>query len=158
MDFIEYINYWAKSEIAQGRIMIGVGVLVLFAFYFIFHSQSELLKGMLVPLALLILVLVGYGGYILYSRPAHAKDSIARYEQNKVQAIEMERAKHINDNKVGNTLVRIYPILVITAIVAFFFISVPYYKGMAIGFGLLFIAAFLTIVDLSHVQMHFWPS
>ena len=151
MDFIEYTNTWAKSEVTQGRIMIGIGILLLFVLYGIIRSQNELLKGGLVPLGLLLVVLIGYGGYILYSRPMHAKESIALYQKNKTEAFERETVKHINDNKAGKTLLKyVYPILMILSAITLFLIPSQYYKGMALGFVLLFVSAY--IVDNGFVS------
>jgi len=144
MDFIEYANSWAKSEVTQGRIMIGIGILLLPALYGIFRSQNELLKGAMIPLSLLLLVLIGYGSYILYSRPAHVKESIALYEKSKTEAIEAEKIKHINDNKAGKTLIKyVYPVLIIISALSLLFLSSLYYKGMAIGFVLLFASTYV---------------
>jgi hypothetical protein len=151
MDFIEYVNSWAKSEVTQGRIMIGVGILLMFALYGIFRSQNDLLKGALIPLSLLLLVLFGYGSYIQYNRPAHAKGSIALYEKSKTEAIEAEKAKHINDNKTGKTLLRyVYPILMILSALVLLIVPNPYYKGLAIGFIVLFVSTF--IIDYGFVS------
>jgi len=144
MDFITYTNIWVKSEVTQGRIMVGVGILFLFVLYGVFRSQNELLKGALIPMGLLTLILIGYGSYILYSRPAHAKKSIALYQKSIEEAIEKEKIKHINDNKAGKTLMRyVYPGLIILSALALLFISSPYYKGMAIGFILLFASTYI---------------
>ena len=144
MDFIEYTNSWVKSEVSQGRIMVGVGVLLLFVFYGILRSQNELLKGSLIPLGLLLVVLIGYGSYIIYSRPAHAKESIALYQKSKTEAIEKEKVKHINDNKTGKTLLKyVYPILIVISAIALFFVSSQFYKGMALGFVLLFVSTYI---------------
>ena len=144
MNFIEYINTWAKSEVTHGRIMIGIGILLLLTFYTIFRSQNELLKGALIPLGLLVVILIGYGGYILYSRPAHAKSSIASYQSAETEAIAQEKEKHINDNKAGKTLIRfVYPGLMLLSVVALFLVSTPYYKGMALGFILLFVSTYI---------------
>ncbi|MEL6842995.1 MAG: hypothetical protein AAFP02_07250, partial [Bacteroidota bacterium] len=119
MDFIEYTNTWAKSEVTQGRIMIGIGILLLVALYGIFRSQNELLKGALIPLSLLTLVLIGYGSYILYSRPAHARDSIALYQSTETEAIVKEKEKHINDNKAGKRLIKfVYPSIILLSVIA----------------------------------------
>lgn len=144
MDFVEYTNVWAKDEVIQGRIMIGVGIILLFVLYAIFRSQNELLKGSLIPFVLLILVLIGYGSYILYSRPAHAQESITLYQSSKTEAIEKEKSKHINDNKAGKTLIKyVYPSLIIIAAISLFFLGSPYYKGMAVGFVLLFVSTYI---------------
>ncbi|NND09202.1 MAG: hypothetical protein HKN87_22755 [Saprospiraceae bacterium] len=144
MDFIEYTSTWVKSEVAQGRIMIGAGIILILVFYNIFRSQHELLKGTLIPISLLIIILIGYGGYILQSRPGHATESIELYSRAKAQAIEKEKLKHINDNKVGETLLRFaYPILMMVAVLILFITPNPYYKGMAFGFVLLFVSAYI---------------
>jgi hypothetical protein len=151
MNFIEYTNAWMKSEVTQGRIMIGAGILLLFICYSIFRSQNELLKGALIPLALLLVVLIGYGSYILYSRPAHAKESIELYKKSKNEAIEKEKVKHINDNKAGKTLIRyVYPTLMLLSALSLLFLSSPYYKGMAIGFVVLFVATY--VIDSGFVS------
>jgi len=144
MDFIEYTNAWAKSEVVQARVMIGIGLLFLYVFYGIIRSQNELLKGALIPLGLLLVVLIGYGSYILYSRPAHARESIALYQKSKIEAIEKEKVKHINDNKAGKTLIKyVYPILMIISATALFILQSQYFKGMALGFLLLFVSTYI---------------
>ena len=144
MDFIQQIQLWAKGELLQGKIMIGLGVVFLIGFIAIIRSQTILLRGTIIPLGLLLLVLIGYGGYILYSRPAHAKQSISLYETSKDEAIAREIEKHTNDNKAGKTLIKyVYPIFIIISAGILLFISNTYYKGMALGFALLFIATYI---------------
>lgn len=151
MEFIEYANSWAKSEVSQGKIMIVIGVLLLVAFIGIVKNQNELLRGTLIPLGLLLAVLIGYGGYILFSRPAHVKQSISFYQQSEKEAIAKEQTKHINDNKAGKMLMKyVYPSLLILSAVALIMLKTPYYKGLAIGFALLFIATY--IIDYGFVS------
>jgi len=126
MDFIEYTNTWAKSEVTQGRIMIGIGILLLVALYAIFKSQNELLRGMLIPLGLLTVVLIGYGAVIMTGRLAYAKESLALYEKSKSEALEKEN-----------------PVLMIISALALLFVSSQYYKGMALGFVLLFVSTYI---------------
>lgn len=151
MDFIEYANNWAKSEVTQARIMIGIGVLLLVSFIAIIKNQNELLRGTLIPLGLLLTVLIGYGVYILYSRPAHVKQSISFYQQSEKEAISKEQAKHINDNKAGKILMKyVYPSLLLLSVLALILLKTPYYKGMALGFALLFISTY--IIDYGFVS------
>jgi len=138
------MNTWVKSELAQAKIMIIVGIVLLIILYFIYRSQNELLRGSMIPMVLLLVALIGYGAYIMQSRPAHAKDSIALYEKSKSEGIEKEIAKHTSDNKSGKTLIKfVYPVLIILSAIALFFLSSLYYKGMAIGFIILFVGTFI---------------
>ncbi len=82
MNFITYTNAWTKSEITQRRIMISISILLFIVFYGILPSQNELLKGVSIPLSLLLLILTSYGSYILYSRANHAKESISIYKKS----------------------------------------------------------------------------
>lgn len=150
MNFIDYINTWAKSEVLQGKIMIGIGVLLIPAFIAILRSEHNLLKGSLIPIGLLLLILIGYGSFILYSRPAHAKASIEQYEQSASEAITQEREKHINDNKAGNSLMNIYPVLAIISLLPLFFGVPDYYKGLGLGFAVMFISIY--IIDYGFVS------
>lgn len=144
MNFTELLQNWLKAELLQGKIMIGIGVLVLVAFIGIFRSQNELLRGALIPLGILVALLLGYGGYILQSRPAHVQQSTELYQSDKTEAVKQEIAKHTNDNKAGKTLIKyVYPSLIILSALALFLLSSLYYKGMAIGFVLLFASTFV---------------
>ncbi len=151
MDFVEYINAWARSEVLQGKVMIGIGMLMAVGYFVILKSDHEFLRGSLIPLGLLLMVLLGYGSYILFSRPAHAARSVQLYSESKQEAISNEVAKHTNDNRAGKPLTRVvYPILILASVIAAFFISNAYYRGMAIGFLLLFISAL--IIDRGFVS------
>ncbi len=150
MNFETYINAWTKNEVTQGRIMIGLGVLVVLSIYFIVKSNNEFFKGAIIPFAILAFIGIFYGGYIVYSRPAHAQESIIRYAQSPEKGIEEEEAKHIMDNQLGNTLLKVYPILVILSAIGLMLASTPHYKGMAVGFVLLFISTY--IIDYGFIS------
>lgn len=151
MNLIEQLELWEKGELLQGKLMIAIGILFLIAFVFIFQSQNVFLKGTLIPLGFLLLVLIGYGGYILYSRPAHVKKSMALYLQSEEESIQKEIEKHAKDNKTGNTLIKyVYPTFILLSAIALLFISSLYFKGMTIGFILLFSATF--IIDSGFVS------
>lgn len=108
------------------------------------------MKGTLIPIGLLLLVLIGYGGYILYSRPTHAKKAIENYIQASKVAIEAEKAKHVKDNQAGESLMKfVYPTLMLIAALALFFISSPYDQGVALGCILLAVATY--IIDYGFV-------
>ncbi len=149
MKFVDYTNDWAKSEVYQGKIMIGIGLFLAIAFIAIFRSENVLLRGALFPMGLLLAILLGYGCFIIYSRPAHAKVIIGVHQKSSQAAIKQEIAKHENDNKAGKLLLRIYSILMLVSVIALLFVSSPHNKGLALGFVLLFISTF--IIDTGFV-------
>lgn len=76
MDFIDYTTAWARAEVQQAKLIVRTGLLLLLAFGAILRGENDLLRGSLLPLGLLLALLVGYGGSLFYSRPAHAQASI----------------------------------------------------------------------------------
>lgn len=143
MNFIHYSSTWAKSEVIQGRIMILIGLLAIVAFIGILRSEHELLRGSLIPLGILIFMMIGYGGFIIYSRPAHSKQAIALYQENQAEALQKEKAKHIADNNIGGPALKIYPILALLALATIYLNFGVRYQGMALGFAVLFVAMYI---------------
>jgi len=128
MTFIQYATAWSKSEVTQGQIMVGIGVLVLVALVGILRSENELLRGSVIPLTLIVIAGIGYGGYVIYSRPAHVKTSIAAYKNSKEEAVKLEIQKHITDNNAGKSLLKyVYPTGLILAALALLFVPGGYY-------------------------------
>ncbi|MBO9490368.1 hypothetical protein J7384_08345 [Endozoicomonas sp. G2_1] len=143
MNFNQILQIWLKGELLQGKVMIIVGVLLLLAAIAIFRNQNELLRGTLLPIGFLITVLIGYGGYILQSRPAHVAQSEALYHSSPIQAVAREIDKHTSDNQIGNTLLKIYPVLAIIAIVVLMWLPSGSYRGIALGFTFVFLSALI---------------
>ncbi|MEO0405639.1 MAG: hypothetical protein AAF193_12275, partial [Bacteroidota bacterium] len=88
MTFPEYLDKWVKSEVLQGQIMIAAGIILAISLFFIIRGNHALLRGTLIPLGLLTIILVGYGGSILFSRPQHAKQSMEIFEKNWQEGVE----------------------------------------------------------------------
>lgn len=146
MDFIEQVNEWNKGEVVQARTMVAIGALFVIVFLGIMRSEVQFMKGALIPVGLIILLLIGYGGYILYSRPLHAKQSVELYQKSQKEAVAKELVKHTNDNKAGKTLIKIYPVLAIISLLILMFVPNQYFKGMAMGFTFLFL--------ITHIMDH----
>lgn len=72
------------------------------------------------------------------------------YKKKSGEAIKLEIAKHEGDNKAGKLLLRTYPILMLISVIALIFVSSSYHKGMALGFVLFFVSAF--IIDTGFVS------
>ena len=71
MELIDHTTTWAKGDIFQGRIMFAIGIAAVIAAIAILKSNHEFMRGMLIPLALLVVVCGGYGGFLAFGRPTH---------------------------------------------------------------------------------------
>ncbi|MBK8580729.1 MAG: hypothetical protein IPL86_02460 [Flavobacteriales bacterium] len=96
---IEHTNTWAQGDVAQGKLMLIAGAIVLLATILAWKNGGEMLKGMLVPLGLLVFIAAGYGGFMQVNRPAHATALAERYQQDPEGSRTAEIARVENDCK-----------------------------------------------------------
>ena len=143
MDFIQQLQVWAKGDALQGKIMLGIGIVLAIGLIFILRSDQPMLRGMLIPIGLLLIANLGYGGFLTFSRPSHIQSTIELYNQNPVQAVNKELAKAETDHKSYSTLKPIWVVLIVVAIVLYFVLSGAYYKGLSIGLAGMFLGTLL---------------
>ncbi|MBK6943987.1 MAG: hypothetical protein IPH21_04750 [Flavobacteriales bacterium] len=94
---IAHTNTWAQGDIAQGKLMLIVGVIVFLASILAWRNGGEMLRGMLIPLGVIVLISTGYGGLMQVTRPAHATAFAQRYQQDPEGAKAVEIARVEND-------------------------------------------------------------
>jgi len=143
MDFEQRLRTWANGDSLQGKIMLGIGILLAIYLAFIYSSEAPLLRGMFIPIVLLMIITLGYGGFLAFSRPKHITTTLESYQQQKEQTIEKELKKAQTDNKNYTMLKPIWTILVVVSIILYFVLSQEYYQGLCLGLAELFIGAFL---------------
>jgi len=148
MDFKQQLQTWAKGDILQGRIMTVVGILIGAFIIHLLNNKSPMHDGILIPLGLLFLAYVGYGGFLWFSRPKHLQNAQESYQKSPATAIQTELEKAENDHKAYSRLKPIWIGLFIISIGLWFFLSNEYWKGVSLGliimsFGGLMIDTFL---------------
>ena len=143
MDLIQYTSIWAKGDLFQGRIMLGVGILLLIAAVTVLTNSHTLLKGTLIPMGLAVLILVVYGGFLAFSRSGHLEKTSNAYAENQQQAIQQEYNKAIADNKNYTMLKPIWVGLIIISAILFFVFRTDYLKGLSLGLIGLFLIALI---------------
>ncbi|MEM6342412.1 MAG: hypothetical protein AAF927_00980 [Bacteroidota bacterium] len=79
MKFIQKPQIWAKGDLLQGKIMLGVSIVLLLVSIAIFRGESEVLCGGLIPLGLTLVVLMGYSTYVMSSRQIYIQEMTSRY-------------------------------------------------------------------------------
>jgi len=142
---IEHTNTWAQGDIAQGKLMLVVGVIVLLATILAWRNGGELFRGMLIPLVLIILIATGYGGFMLTNRAAHAKHLAERYQQDPEGSRATEIARVENDCKNYRMMNFIWSAFFLAGIALVFIAGSASWKGL--GLGLIVLSAVGFVLD-----------
>ncbi|MCB9185251.1 MAG: hypothetical protein H6601_00730 [Flavobacteriales bacterium] len=150
MNLIDHTTTWVNGEVLQGKIMLGLGILLLLGSIAIFKSDHELLKGSLIPLALLTAMLCGYGGFQIFGRPPHIQAISEIYSQNPKAAIEKEITKAEKDDGIYGMAKKVWIVLLVIAAIASLFIVSDFYRGLTLGFMVLFLAMLIIDTTLHH--------
>ncbi|MCW3160170.1 hypothetical protein [Chryseobacterium oryctis] len=152
MEFLRALTVWAKGDAQQGKIMLGIGLLLVLFLYLILKSENQLLNGMLIPVGLLLIGNLGYGSYLLYSRAKHIATTTELYQQNPKETIQKELTKMQADSKSYTMIKRVWAVLIVISVIAFFFLKNDYFKGLALGFLCLSVS-FLLLDTLLHQRL-----
>ena len=150
MNLLEHTTTWVNGEVLQGKIMLGLGILLLGATIAIFKSEHELLKGSLIPLGLLTLMLCGYGGFQVFGRPPHIQKVSEVFAQNPETAVKQELEKAQKDDRIYSTVKVVWIILLAIAAIGSLFISADFYKGLTIGLMVMFLSMLIIDTTLHH--------
>lgn len=144
MELIKHTTDWVNGEVFQGKIMLSLGVFVGFLTFLIIRNNNEVLRGMLIPMGLIILILIGYGSMQIIVRPKHLNKVTEINISNPKLALENELNKSIKDDKTYSMVPYFWFVGIAISGFVFFFTSQYYYKGLSIGL----IGLFLTMLIL----------
>ena len=97
MDLIQHTQNWVKGEVFQGKIMLAIGFVLLLAFIGIMKGDQAVLKGMIIPLGLMVLIQFGYGGMQVFYRPMHIGKVEKLIQENPQEALDKELVKAARD-------------------------------------------------------------
>lgn len=150
MHIVYHATQWVKGEVMQGRIMFGLGILSLIAFFYFANLHQAFYKGMIVPVLLLQIILLGYGGFQLFKRPSYIEKVIIENHLNPSNAHinELEKAK--KDDKIYGILKPIWALLFLVSMLLFVIFKGDFAIGMSFGFALWFVTAFICDWFLHH--------
>lgn len=121
MDFTRHLQTWTKGDISQGKWMIGLAVFILLPLcILLIKTNNSLQKGMLIPLCLLFVMNMGYGSYLLISKPKYVAERTAQFQLNAEETIKKEVAKIKTDDKSYTMTKYIWAGLIILSVLCFF--------------------------------------
>lgn len=144
MDFITHLQTWTKGDITQGKWMIGMAIFILLpTAIFLIKSSHSLQRGMLIPVSLLFLMNVGYGGYLLFSKPKYEEERANQFQTNAEETIKNEIAKIKADDRSYTMAKYIWAGLLIVSVVCFFIFKKEYFQGLSLGLVVMFLGMLL---------------
>lgn len=151
MDLIQHLQTYTKEDISQGKWMIAISILIIFPIcILLIKTSNSLQKGMLIPLGFLFLMNVGYGGYLLVSKPKHLQQTEKSFQIKSKETIENEVAK-IKANDKNYTMIKyVWAGLLFVSVICFFVFNKEYFKGLSLGFAIMFMGMLLIDAFLHH--------
>ena len=152
MDIIKHTTQWVNGEVLQGRIGLGIGIVIAISFFYFANFQHSFYKGMIVPFILLQLVLLGYSSFQMVMRPKHIEKVEQYLTVSREKAIHAEFEKSQKEDKVYSKLRLVWAGLFVVSLILFFLVANDYFKGMSFGFVVFFIVAY-TFDTLLHLRL-----
>jgi len=152
MEFLQELSIWTKGDALQGKIMVGIGLILVLCLIFGFKYENPLLKGMFIPICLLTAASLGYGSFLTYSRAKHLNTVTEQYRHNPKETVKMALGKAQSDHKIYIILKIVWSALLILSVLIFLFTVKEYYKGLILGLFCLFVG-FLLIETFLHSRL-----
>lgn len=149
MDFIQNLNTWIKGDLQQGKWMIAIAVFILLpTFTLLLKSIHSLQKGVAIPIILLMLMNIFYGGYLLFSKPKYAIERTAQFQIYAEETIKNEVVKIKANDKSYRLTKYVWASLLCVSVVCFFIFKKEYLQGLSLGFAVMFLGMLLIDVFL----------
>ncbi|MCE7044052.1 hypothetical protein [Dyadobacter sp. CY312] len=156
MSFIQQLQNWTKGDILQGKWMIGIAIIILLPiFILLIKSNNSLQKGMVIPLFLLFVMNICYGGYLLSSKPNHNVKTEKQFQLNAQKTVKNEINKIKVEDKSYKVTKYAWAGLLIFSVVCFYIFNQEYYQGLSLGFVVMFLGMLLIDVFL-HQRLKFY--
>ncbi len=150
MELLKYTRAWVKGEVRQGKIMLLLGAFLLILENYIVKSNNDFLKGLIIPVGLIISILVGYGLMQIIVRPKHHTKVARDIEKASVLIFNKEHSKAIKDDKIFKLLKKMWVLSGAVSIGLYIIFSELYYQGLSIGLMGLFLTLYILDSTLHH--------
>jgi hypothetical protein len=150
MNLLEHTSNWVKGEVTQGKIMVPIALILLFAVVTIWKSDQDFLRSMVIPLSLVVLAIGGYGGFQIFGRPGHVGKVQEVYDRSQQEALQMEYDKAVKDDKTYSRLKPIWAGLIIVCMILYFVFREESQQGFIIGLAVMFLSVLLLDTTLHH--------
>lgn len=165
MNLLQQMQLWTKGDELQGRWMIGIALVVLLpSILLVFKNNNPILHGMWIPLFLLLLMNIGYGSYLVLSKPKSLKETKIQYEKNPTQTVEIVLGNMKQADKSYRITKFLWATFMAISVLLYFVFTKNYFKGLTLGlmimfFGMLVIDTMLhqrvkqTMETINHINI-----
>lgn len=116
----------------------------------IFRSNHEILKGSLIPLALIVVASLGYGGFLAFTRVSHAVSVEEGLQEDPQKTISQELEKAERDHTAYSRFKPMWAALMVVSVILFFVLKTPYLKGLCLGLIAMFFFVLVLDTTLHH--------
>ncbi|GAA5089343.1 hypothetical protein GCM10023210_14050 [Chryseobacterium ginsengisoli] len=144
-----YDFYSSNTKLGERRYyprkcMIGIAIFIILPIcVFLFKNGHSLQKGMVIPLFLLFLMNIGYGGYLLSSKSKYVENMENQFQLDAQRTVKNEVITIKTDDKSYTLTKYVWTGLIIISLVCFFIINKEYYQGLSLGFAIMFLGMLL---------------
>jgi beta-lactamase regulating signal transducer with metallopeptidase domain len=150
MDIITHTTQWVNGEVVQGKITIALSIVIAVVLFYFLNFQQAFHKGLMIPISLYLLVLLGYGAFQVTQRPRHIETVSQGLKNNPKETITAEWEKAQKDNKTYATVKIIWVVMIVILGILFFVLKAELWKGISLGFIIFFIGMFIFDGFLHH--------
>lgn len=139
MNLLEHTAQWVNSEVLQGKTTIVLSVVLAVALFCFLNLKQSFSKGLIIPISLYLLVLLGYGLFQVTQRPAHIEKVSQGLQTHPNETITAELEKAQNDSKTYATVKVVWVVIIVGLGLLFFVLKNDFWKGLTLGFIIFFI-------------------
>ena len=153
MIFLQQMQLWTEGDVLQGRWMIGIALIVLLpSILLVFKNDNPILHGMWIPLFLLLLMNIGYGSYLVLSKPKSMKQTQVQYEKNPTQTVEIVLRNMKQADKSYRITKLLWATFMAISVMLYFVFTKDYFRGLTLGLMIMFFGM-LVIDTLLHQRV-----
>lgn len=150
MNYLQQLQNWSKSDTLQGWIMLCMAMVLIVMVTFIYKSVNPLLRGMLVPISLLLLMNLGYGGYLVFKKSKNVVVIKQQFQRHPNQTIKNQLTQVQKEDKSYTKTTTIWAVFLVISVVLYFVFGKDYYKGVALGLMVMFLGMLIIDAFLHH--------
>lgn len=139
MNLLQQMQLWTKGDVLQGRWMIGIALVIFLpSILLFFKNNNPILHGMWIPLFLLLLMNIGYGSYLVLSKPKSLKETKIQYKKNPIQTVEIVLGNMKQADKSYRITKLLWATFMAISVLLYFVFTKNYFKGLTLGLMIMF--------------------